>query len=552
MRFLGLTCIGLAAVAVAGCGPGGPPSLEGFGDEVGDGDGDTIDTIGDGDGDGDTVGDGDGDDDCLIEGDIGSPPQFYFEDWVFPELGDDLPNLCGQAPIADYAVSWTAPHSGSFRTLLHSDVGTTLTVLRGDCDGSNQGCEYNGGPSQVDFEAIEGQRYTFVVDGDAEGWFGLELLPLDVMPGSCPVGELFGTEEIVFGNTFDGGFDFGSVCGGGDSADVEYLFFPPVTGIYRIDTHGSSFDTVLTVLEGQCFDGVHLECNDDDNDFGSLQSRVELLLFADNVYTLVVDGFSGDAGAYQLNLELVESQTTVCDDLEQLPSELPLFLGWSVDQTDGNAYHECSFVDFEQRFAWTPPQSGTYRIVQFAANMFSSVAVLDDCEGGGGLCMSGGDLVELVFDAVAGQELIIISEWEPIEGGEISLMIDSLDTNQGCGEDLPGIVPAVVSGTTVGSGDDHEGSCSVNPTAEQELWWTAPESGSYRFTLEGSSFDTLMYIREGGCDGPELGCNDDTNTPLGLELWSTIDLDLVAGQTVSIFIEGFSAEGDFELTISQL
>jgi len=61
-----------------------------------------------------------------------------------------------------------------------------------------------------------------------------------------------------------------------------------------------------------------------------------------------------------------------------------------------------------------------------------------------------------------------------------------------------------------------------------------------------------MYIRDGGCDGAELGCSDDTVTQLGLQLWSSLELDLSAGQTVSIFVDGYNGTGEFELTITQL
>ncbi|MFO7565003.1 MAG: hypothetical protein R6X02_20325 [Enhygromyxa sp.] len=545
MRFHSLTYPGIAALALAGCGPGAPPSLEGFGD--GDGD---HETIGDGDGEVDTIGDGDGDGDhpCVIEGEVGSQPQFFFEEWLDPSRGDDFPNYCNDGG-ADYAVSWTAPHTGFFRALLYGDVGFSLTVLRGDCQGSFEGCAAQEFPSIIDFEAIAGERYTFVVDAELEGWFGLELHPLDLMPGDCPFGALFGAQETVFGSTVGASSDFGSLCGGGDTPDVEYLFFPPVTGLYRIDTFGSSFDTVLSVLSGECQWGTHLECNDDA--MGTLQSSIQLLLFANEVYTIVVDGF-GEVGSYQLNVSLIDDTPELCQDLESLPPELPALVSWPVDATTGDAWQGCGMGSFERRFLWLPPVDGTYRVIQFAEGMFSSVSVLDDCAGNGGTCAGGFDSVELMVETLAGEPHIIVSEWEPIAPGNMSLLIDLVEGSTGCGESLGSEVPLMFAGSTVGAGDEYEGSCAVMAAPERELHWTAPSAGTYRFSLEGSSYDTLMYIRDGGCDGVELGCNDDTMTQFGLELWSSLELDLSAGQTISIFVDGFSSGGEFVLSISQI
>ena len=61
-----------------------------------------------------------------------------------------------------------------------------------------------------------------------------------------------------------------------------------------------------------------------------------------------------------------------------------------------------------------------------------------------------------------------------------------------------------------------------------------------------------MYIRDGGCEGPELACSDDTFTDMGLQLWSSVELPLAADQTISIFVDGYNGAGDYELSISKL
>lgn len=55
-----------------------------------------------------------------------------------------------------------------------------------------------------------------------------------------------------------------------------------------------------------------------------------------------------------------------------------------------------------------------------------------------------------------------------------------------------------------------------------------------------------------GREGVELGCSNDSFTPLGLQLWSSLELDLQAGQTVSIFVDGYSGTGECNLDTTQL
>jgi hypothetical protein len=291
-------------------------------------------------------------------------------------------------------------------------------------------------------------------------------------------------------------------------------------------------------------------CNDDDLD--SVQSMIEFEMFAGQEYTVVVDGYGGDAGQFQLNVELVGGQQSLCDGATLAPPDVPFSLQWGAFDTSEDVFHGCGFTPLERRFIWTVPEDGSYSVSQQAGANESSVTVLfDGCQGNQGLCVPPGPNNEVYaeFEAFAGQEIVFVSEWDLNLPSDVSLTVDKVGGGS-CGEDLGDTVPLVKQGTTMGSGDDYEGSCASNPAPEVELQWTAPAAGSYRFTLEGSDYDTLMFIRDGGCDGPQLACNDDTMTMSGLELWSTIDLDLGAGQTVSIFVDAYSGVGNYNLSIT--
>lgn len=79
--------------------------------------------------------------------------------------------------------------------------------------------------------------------------------------------------------------------------------------------------------------------------------------------------------------------------------------------------------------------------------------------------------------------------------------------------------------------------------------FTAPEEGRYVFSTAGSSFDTLLSVREGCEPTTELACNDDISR--GVQV-SELELDLQACQTVLVIVDGYnaSASGSFALTVS--
>jgi hypothetical protein len=541
--------LGTAAMLSAGCGPEGPPNLEGFGDvgetesTPGDGDGDDP-----GDGDGEP-GDGDGDEPSeCIEADYGSEAFINHGDYLSNELSNDHEGQCGPNPASDYSIAWRAPDSGTYRTTLSDEFGGWLTVLHGGCDGWLENCGAFGFPTIVDFEAIAGEEYTFVIDGevpDAQGYFEFNLEPLSIS-NSCPSGELFNVPESIVGSTFGAENGFSSNCGGDEAPDQSFVFYAPYSGAYRIHTIGSNFDTVLHVFEGYCGNSL-LGCNDDTFD---VQSEVVTQFTAGYPYTIVVDGWGGASGEYQLNLEFLDG-LGVCDNIDFLDSVVPAGAGWVSEFTSIDVFQQCVFAPNERRFLWYAPDDGVYKVSQETGGLFSGLSVLlGGCAQDPVICQQGPE--PIVFEAFAGQEIVFVSEWEFGPTTDISLLVEGFSVGPGCGTPIPSQVPVVVQGTTNGAGDDYWGSCASNPVSEVEYWYSAPQTGSYLISLDGSAYDTLMYVRDGGCDGEEIACNDDTFDGQQVYLWSSVPIDLVAGQTISIFVDGYSNSGSYQLSITEI
>lgn len=116
--------------------------------------------------------------------------------------------------------------------------------------------------------------------------------------------------------------------------------------------------------------------------------------------------------------------------------------------------------------------------------------------------------------------------------------------------DIGNTVPHTENGTTDKTGDDFTPSkdCSAGNNEEIVLQWTAPEAGIYEMDTVGSDFDTILYVHE-DCDSmTELACDDDITTA-GMNFQSRFGVELEAGQTVLIVVDGFESTGNFVLNI---
>ncbi|MEM6992029.1 MAG: hypothetical protein AAF721_16080, partial [Myxococcota bacterium] len=214
--------------------------------------------------------------------------------------------------------------------------------------------------------------------------------PEPIEPEECPGAPIDDALPAMIAGTTAGAINtLSGSCGGDDGPDAAYAFVAPAAGVYVFDTSDSDFDTVVYAVSGAACDGPELGCDDDGA--GSLHSRLELSLDADEEIVLVVDGYSAT--------------------------------------TSGN----------------------------FALGV---TTLGDPCE---------------------------------------------------AATDLGSALPATASGTTAGD-SALDGSCGGDGAAEAAFVWTAPAAGDYTVSTEGSDFDTVLYVLDGACGGPELDCDDDGGT----------------------------------------
>jgi predicted dienelactone hydrolase len=129
--------------------------------------------------------------------------------------------------------------------------------------------------------------------------------------------------------------------------------------------------------------------------------------------------------------------------------------------------------------------------------------------------------------------------------------------NENCSEcvtcdDATPIPPegGVLTGTTVGAPAVIGSSCGGDIFGPERVFsWTPGTShtATIRTTGGTTNFDTTLYVREGGCIGPDLACNDDADQGI---LQSSVTLPVVAGTPYFIIVDGFGIEsGAFTLSV---
>jgi hypothetical protein len=161
---------------------------------------------------------------------------------------------------------------------------------------------------------------------------------------------------------------------------------------------------------------------------------------------------------------------------------------------------------------------------------------------------AGGNLASRVtVQLYAGQTVVVVVDGYGGAAGTFALHVAGPPPPPCPMVDLGSMVPTVASGNTSTQQNVTSGACGGEQAGEVSYLFTAPAAASYTFTTQGSSYDTLIYLRDGSCFGPELGCDDDG----GGDMTSRVQLMLAAGQDVVLFVDGWgSSVGAYVLRIN--
>lgn len=206
-------------------------------------------------------------------------------------------------------------------------------------------------------------------------------------------------------------------------------------------------------------------------------------------------------------------------------------------------------AELDVSFRWMAPTAGRW-VFDTEGSTFDTLLYARDACGGTELGCNdddetiGGASSLLTLDLAACQELQLVVD-TGIGVGTYNLRARSKCPGTDAGSALGAMV---ATGTNTGWGDSYTSSCGGTAEADVTVKWTAPTTGTFRFTTLGSAFDTVLSTRA-TCTGPQLDCNDD-NPSGGVE--SRLDVALTAGESIILVIDSGIGFGTYRLGVSQL
>ncbi|WP_437288710.1 MXAN_6577-like cysteine-rich protein [Sorangium sp. So ce406] len=352
--------------------------------------------------------------------------------------------------------------------------------------------------------------------------------------------------QVVTGTTVAGESNYGLACVAAGASERVYLFTPSEAGTYTMDTSGSMFDTALGVVGAATCD--QLACNDD-IDTDTAQSKVRAVIDAGQSVLIVVTGFDGAEGDFTLNL--AKAGPPICpsgdvgDTLPQIFTGDTALLGDAITPSCGQAGAP------DVSYTFTAPADGKYVFDTFDSGYNTVLELRDgDCSGDVIACNDdsrGGAQSRITAELSAGQTVVVIVDGFEGAGGPYTLHVSEWAPPECPTVDLGSTYPQTVTGNTSGLDNYLVAPCATDNAPEVTYSFTAPVAGRYTFDTIGSTFDTVLHVHEGSCDGPSLAC-DDNGAPSSK---SRVVTPLAEGQTVYVAVDGaYSSSGAYTLNVS--
>lgn len=317
-----------------------------------------------------------------------------------------------------------------------------------------------------------------------------------------------------------------------------HSFTPAESGVFVISLAGSAFDTILTVFDA-C-DGNVLAFNDDDGYLWT--SEVSLPLEAGTTYIILVEGFWGDYGDYEL---LVEADVSGPGESSctALPAELDILYEGIISATVP-----------ERWYSFTPSESGNYVISLKGSQFDTTLAIYDRTTGPTLGCNDDGEDLQSRLDIYLYEGTtyyIQVSGWE----GEFGAYRLTLKSVMPPPHDTVGRAIAVSAGQ-VFSGSTEGAICTLASSGcsffdSRDVWhcYVPATSGYVRITADGIDFDTTLVVFD-EFRGTALACNDDVND---CSRDSSLLVDLTAGQSYLIRVAGYDGlTGPYALTLEPI
>ena len=437
---------------------------------------------------------------------------------------DDYAPSCGTPTGAgDDHWKFVAPAAGTYRFHVAADFDSVV-ALRIAAD--EVGCNDDGESKRESVLVAgltEGAIYDVVVDG-FQASAGTYLLTVTQdssapPPAAVPEGRqgVLTLGEPVSGATPGGSDHHTPSCGAqAGSPDQVWHFVATEAGSYQFDT-ASQYDATLAIVDES---GRELACNDDLDSTSASRIVIDL---AAGTYGIVVDGYRGATGGYQLTASRAGSPSPIAS---QTPGGGNINVGQTVTgNTSGHAdgfTPSCGSRAGSGDEVWTlqPPASGGIYRIHVSAQYDATVAVLDDqgveivCNDDEGdrtesevvVGLAAGRTYRVVVDGFSGATGSYRLSVQPEAAAAPSPQAPSQPPTPSAGTL---ILRRTVSDSTAGGTNQFEPSCGARAGTPDDVWefTTGATRRAHRFDVQ-SQYDAVLAIYDPSTN-TEVDCNDD-------------------------------------------
>ena len=476
--------------------------------------------------------------------------------------------------------TWTPSQTGNARIdTLGSNFDTILGVFTGSAvdaltlagDNDDAG---DLTTSSVVIAVTSGTTYRIAVDGwgGDTGSINVSAQFINSVP---PPNDNFadaitlpGSGGSTSGSTVDATKQTGEPNHAGDEGghSVWWNWTAPGNGTVAFSTAGSNFDTLLGVYTGTAVNALS-EIASNDDDVGSLTSRVEFLATAGTTYRVAVDGWAGDVGSVSLSTQFTASAPPANDAFANsiaIPGSGGSDTGTNVGATkeSGEPNHAGNSGGHSVWWTWTAPGAGTATIstegsgfdtllgvyTGGAVNSLSEAAANND---DGGLQTS-----RVQFGATSGTIYRIAVDGTSGAVGSVSISVQFTPASAPANDAFANAIalPAgggSTTGTNVDASKEPGELAHAGNVGGHSVWWawTPSQNGTAVISTASSGFNTLLGVYTGTAVNAlsEVAANDDDG---GL-LTSRVEFAATAGTTYRIAVDGSGgAVGSVNLSVS--
>ena len=382
-----------------------------------------------------------------------------------------------------------------------------------------------------------------------------------------------------FGTTADNTDTYGNAA-----PDEWHQFDVTIAGNVQVTlcNGGTTYDSYLYLLADDC--ATLLASNDD---FCSLVSEINAVLPV-GTYNVAVDGYSSNAGPYQLNIVQSEPCELTCppegiDEMEEwcydeyvdvtnggCNSVPPVFGAIDCEQTICGTSGTFMFGGVENRdtdwFWFTLAEDATVTLTGEAefSYLLGVVTGVDDCVAPAFVASATGEMCEIVTvttNLMAGNYAAFAAPYVfsgvPC-GSDYYFSMTCVPWTPGQGDLIETAVPfdlggPCVTGTTLGLNDDYDEICPYSGSTSPDMVYSfyLDHTATLSFDICNSDYDSKIYVYNSAL--ALMGCNDDfCNDPAGNPYRSFLEIVNMPVDDYYIIIDGYGgAAGNHELCVSE-